>query len=492
MENVFEVQRAIAARRYIINHTPEFQLALPVNTAAAAVVNASDTCSLSCPHCLYAAALVKKKATPPPAISMEQAAQFIKIMNEAQLEHLIFSGGGESYENLPVMMYMLENLQSLKQVVTVTSCYFSTTAEETAEIFDQLAQAIQRGNTKFNRSEVSFILRISYDNSHDVPTSSVVNAIQHFMTQKYEGIKLQVVVRTLLDPKENKDLVLANLLGATLLPVKDQEDPMANLPVIDGFPTRWLEMAGNSIPVIYKPTYFEGLAYKGRKRMVPGTSWQEIKAVEEEFDNFFNLSLRGKNGEGHNYYQTVLKGHGHWQRTLGCALSYNTPKSQADKGYSIYLPADGRLIVNASAPDSHVPVLSVNSWQDFLQLQAQDILQYHVISHPTDLIVELAREVETSIDEIIDRRNFVFSLAYTAMETPALRLYLTVRLLQMLASETQLAYADGMVQALVQTPADLLVANYQASGNTLATIDAKQSLYRDPIVGNEASIYTKE
>jgi len=492
MKNVFEIQHSQSTRKHIVHNTPEFESILPVRTATAAVVNASDTCSLSCPHCLFSAAVVRKKSIAPPAISMEQAVDFIELMNQAQLEHLIFSGGGESYENMPVMIYMLENLKSLKQVVTVTSCYFSSSENETSTIFAQLMSAIQRGNAKYNRGEISFILRISYDNSHDVPTESVVNAIRHFVSHSYDGIKLQVIVRTLLDPSENKDLILANSLQATLQPYKDSSNPLVNLPIIDGFPTRWLQVNGVSIPIIYKPTYFEGLAYKSKKNTIPGTSWREIKAVEEEFGNFFNLSLRGKNGEGHNYYQIVLKGYDYWRNSLGATLTYNTPKSQADKGYSIYLPADGRLFVNASSPDSHLPVSSVVSWKNFLALHEGDILQYYVITKPTDFIVDLAREAEPEIDDIINRRNFVFSLAYTSMETPALRLYLTIRLLQEYASEKQIIYEDKIVQKLVQTPKEDLILRYRNSNNTLSAITAKQSLYRDPIVGNERSIYQKE
>jgi ribosomal protein S24E len=225
--------------------------------------------------------------------------------------------------------------------------------------------------------------------------------------------------------------------------------------------------------------------------VVPGTSWQEIKAVEEEHGNFFNLSLRGKNGEGHNYYQTVLNGFNHWQDVLGSPTSYNTPKQQSDKGFSIYLPADGRLFVNASAPDSHVPVLRPLSWEEFLGMQARDILQYHAITHPTNLLVEYAQEVEPEIGTIIDRRNFVFSLAYTSMETPALRLYLTIRLLQDYSSRARITFADQQVQKLVGMSQAELAAAYKASGNTLDSIDAKHSLNRDPIIGNEISIYTE-
>lgn len=487
--NFFKGHHSIAMRKYLIEHTPEFHESLKVRTAAAAVVNASDTCSLSCPHCLYAAALVKKKTIAPPEVTLEQAARFIEIMNQAGLEHLIFSGGGESYENLPVMCYMLENLVNLKQVVTVTSAYFATSVEQTSKVFDLLMSAIQRGNAKHGRDTVSFILRLSYDNSHNVPTDSIVFAVKHSLENSYSGVNMEIVIRTLLDPLENKDLLLAERLNGQVVPQKDPQNATTGMPIIDGFPTRWIAISDTSIPVIYKPTYFEGLSYKSKRNVIPGTSWQEIKAVEEEFDNFFNLSLRGKHGEGHNYYQTILKGYGFWLHTLYGVLHYNTPKSQADKGYSIYLPADGRLIVNASAPDSYVPVMSVSSWQHFLDMQARDILQYNAITYATDRLITLAREVEPNIDEIINRRNFVFSLAYTSMETPSLRLYLMIRMLQQFGSEMHANFTDQIVQEIVNTSKQDLIIAYQNSGNTLSTIEPKQSLFRDPIIGNETSVY---
>jgi organic radical activating enzyme len=488
-DNMFFSESSYAFRKHLVQSTPEFLEVLTPKFAAAAVVNAADLCQLSCPHCLYAAAIVKRKKVAPAAIKMNEAEQFVKIMNEAQLEHLIFSGGGESYENLPVMCYMLENLKYLRQLVTVTSCYFATSSEQTEQVFNSLVAAIQRGNQKWNRSEVQFILRISFDNSHDVPLESILNAINYTLNHSPLGVNMQVVVRTLLDPKENKDLTLAEKIGGILLPFKDNDLPTSGMPVIDGFPTRWIQVANKSMPVIYKPTYFEGLAYKGKYSQVPGTTWQEIKAVEELGDNFFNLSLRGRNGEGHNYYETVLGGYEYWSKNLKGEMFYNTPKSQLDKGFSIYLPADGRLFINASSPDSYLPVTRVASWKEFLKIHEVDVLQYFVVSRPTDELVALAKEVEPEIDIIIDRRNFVFSLAYTSLETAALRLYLTIRLLQLYAEKNSVTFSDELVQEIVSIPKSKLAEMYKQSGQTLNTIDAKQSLFRDPIVGNERSIY---
>ncbi len=490
MDNtLFNRERAVATRRHIVENCQGFWNFLSVAHVSAAVVNASDSCALSCPHCLYSAAVTKKKAVAPSAITFDQAVRFVQIMNEASLEHLIFSGGGESYENLPVMCYMLEHLVHLKQVVTVTSGYFATTPGQTTEVFDQLVAAIQRGNRRYGRGKVEFILRLSYDNSHDVPLTSIVNAINYALSSGYYGVEMKVVIRTLLNPKENKDVMLAEKLGGTLLPIKDNEQPTSGMPIIDGFPTRWIEVAGQSLPVIYKPTYFEGMAYKSKSQLIPGTSWQEIKAVEERFNNFFNLSLRGAQGQGHNFYQTVLKGYGFWTEKLEERLEYVTPRSQSEKGYSVYLPADGRLFINASAPDSYLPVTNVLSWNQFFKLQERDPLQNFVISVPTDKLVALAREVEPQIDEIIDRRNFVFSLAYTSMETPAIRLYLTIRLLQHSAAERHAHFTDPLVRELVSTPIPELQAAYKASDNTVSAIAAKQSLFRDPIIGQEETVY---
>lgn len=485
---IFRPDIAGALRRHIVRNTPEYESPSTIpDDVTVAVVNAADRCPLSCPHCMYAAPVVRKRyPAGAPRLADSQTERFVSLMNEAGAEHLVLTGGGESYDNLPAMTAMLRGMTNLRQVVTVTSGYFATSAEEAGAVLGTLVDAIKTGNVMHRRERVEFILRLSVDTFHRVALSTIAHAVRQAQGLTGTAVHFRPVVRTILDASENLDVALARELGAELLPAKDPSDPSKGIPIIDGFPTRWLCTSKWQIPVIYKPVYFEGLAHRRRSITVPGTSWLDIKTFEEEHGLMFNLSLRGPRGEGHNYYQTVLLGHSHWRDRLGEVRCYNTPKRQEDKGLCVYLPADGRLFVNASAPDSHIPVNLVPTWRGYRETMLRDVLQASAVSMPTADLVELAAEVRETIHQELKQHNFVFAAARLAMETAPLRLYLTIRLLQMEASKG-LRFADPIVAGVLALKESELQAACRAEMRPSA-----HSSSEDPIIGNEASVWAQD
>lgn len=490
MHTLFNRENAHLLRAYLARHTPELG-SIRDPGVSVAVINAADQCALTCPNCLYSAALAKKVFDgSPPYLRMEQMQRFVELMNDAGAELLVFSGGGESYENLEVMCYAVEHMHHIRQVVTITSAYFAESPEATARMLDRLTDAMRRGNMH-RGSEITFTLRISYDTFHNVPIEYILHTIRYALANSRDGVNIRPIIRTILDPSENMDIHLAEQLSAKLVPGKDPNDPTRHLPIIDAFPTRWLCIGDLEIPVIYKPTYFLGLAAGRVNREVPGTSWREVKAAEETVGRFFNLSRRGVQGEGHNFYETILRGYKHWSSVLGSVPYYLTPCAQQSKRLSVYLPADGRMIINASAPDSWQSVEVVNSWVGYWERVSADLLQRTAVTQPTETLLTYAREVEPEIEAVLDGRNFVFQVPYSAMETGALRLYLTVRLLQGRATNG-VQFADPVVRQLVQIQPSELIGAYRMARITQSeeTLSRPKPLVIDPIIGNQASIWS--
>ncbi|WKZ26665.1 MAG: hypothetical protein QY304_01005 [Candidatus Paceibacterota bacterium] len=490
METIFTSKLSQKVRSYIVQHTPELGVIANPGVSVA-VVNAADKCALTCPNCLFSAALTTKIfGGNPPAVSMRQIERFVHIMNESGLELVVFSGGGESYENLDSMCYAVEHLRHIRQVVSITSLYFANSEEETRLVLDQLTSAMLRGNQARNK-KLDFVIRISFDTFHKVSVQNVARVIKYAKLHTQEGLTIRPIVRTLLDPRENLDVLLAKELRAKLVPVKNDNDPVKNLPIIDGFPTRWLVVDDIEIPVIYKPVYFLGFGKKLSRSEVPGTSWREIKEEEEVGNSFFNLSLRGRHGEGHNFYETVLRGHSYWQSELSGAERYITPRKQKEKRLCVYLPADGRFIINASAPDTWLPIESIGSWNEYWNQVSQDILQRTAVSEPTDVLLAYAKEVESDLDKILDARNFVFQIPFTAMETSALRLYLTIRILKDRAIGG-VEFENPLVRELINlSDANLKQMYLTSKPHARLPVVGSEHAPRvlDPIIGNEESVW---
>lgn len=183
--------------------------------------------------------------------------KMIDLINQSEVKLVVFSGGGESIENLEVMEETLRNSKSLEECTIITSGYFATTRDQTTKVINKIVSAIQQGREKRNQKNVRCIFRLSYDNSHNVPHGNIDNIIQHVLENEYKDVDVHVILRTLLGAEENKDDEIAKRFNAQIKPIKNTTDPTLGLPIIDGFPTRWMCLDRKEIGIIYKPMYFE-------------------------------------------------------------------------------------------------------------------------------------------------------------------------------------------------------------------------------------------
>lgn len=497
LTTIFDPLMAAMLRRYIYEHTPEFMPNLIYRKANVAVINADDKCPLKCTNCMYAAPVAQKiYGGNPPFVSLMEIRRFVELANQADIKLLVFSGGGESIENIEAIEYTLSHCATIEEVVIITSAYFAKSPASVEDIFERIIKAIKVGRRCREEKTLSLIFRISYDQFHQVPVEYIANLLRHIIKVTDSAVQVKGIVRTIYRTSGNHDLELAERLGANLLPHKNVGVPSVEPPVIDGFPTRWLVMDGHEIPIIYKPTYFEGLA-KVRKiddiSSTSAASWQGVKQAEELAGTHLNLTIRGPRGEGHNYYETILRGYTYWENSLRKVAEYVTPKWQRDKQLCIYVPADGRLIINASAPDAYYRILEVRNWEQFLSDNYRDILQNTVINDSIDTLVAIAEEVCPNLQELFDAHNFVFSIPRLTLAPPSLRLYLTIRLLQRYAYTRGIKFKDGVVHELITQTIESLQGAFQDAAKTHASPSSKkqQSYVSDPIIGNEQSIFSK-
>jgi len=321
--NLFRKINSRKLRKFIIDNV-RFIDSVPYKKAFYAVMNPTDFCPVGCAHCLYSSHKLKS-----PKINKRLMNIFVKIANQASIKMLVFSGGGEPFENLERMLYAIKNIKSLEDVIIITSAYFAKSSVLTRNVLDKVydSASIQRKRKGFKK--VTITLRISRDNHqcNIIPLQNIINVI-NYTIDKSDFSKFRIVIRTILDDKENQDLELANKLKFKLLPKKTKENIHKNLPIIDGLPVRWMIGKNIEIPIIYKPTYFMGRSSSKKFKNVYSL-WKIIKS-EKESGTSFNLCLRGSKGEGHNYYETLLKGYYFWRKISKRKMIYNTPKQNID------------------------------------------------------------------------------------------------------------------------------------------------------------------
>ena len=382
-----------------------------------AVINVTDYCNESCAHCLYSAPMTVKRASKtsytPPSINLQEAMRVGTLLNDAGVNQIVFSGGGEPTLNLEAIDKIITKSLSAKSMVLVTSGHFFNEIKKEKEVSALLKNFLLADDDR------KVYLRISLDSQHSLSGLSLAEGILRFYDDSVFKNKVNFIIRCLFDDKYPKYEELTRNLKAKIYP------DFSFMPVIDGFPCRWIVGENIDIPIIYKPTYNTGQGRKFKKIMHDKTYWKNIKAAEEQNERFFNLSLRGPNGEGHNYYGTVALGYKHWCNIKSPPI-INSGCKQDKKRLCLYIPSDGRLLLNAGSPDSWLSVKDSIDWQLFVAMIEKDPLQWVVATQPTDVLVARAMFIGVDVEDEIERTNFVFTLPYASMSTPSLRLYQTM------------------------------------------------------------------
>lgn len=453
----------------------------PYIRANYAVVNPIDYCPVGCAHCMFSS-----KARPEAmdiALRTNHLHSLSGVLRGADVRELVLTGGGEPFENLPAMLHLIEEVPSLEHVVVINSAYFAQDTGATRETLDSLLSACREKRVSRGWKPVELTMRISRDDSYmkAVPLDNIARVVSYL--DNHPG-SFHLIIRTLMADEGGEDIQLAQLVGGRLAPSLEVDPPS-----IDGLHTRWIKREGTTdIAVLYKPAYFTGRGRLSRneRRRGSGASVWEIAEAELKAGTPLNLAIRGPRGEGHDYYQTLLRGESHWRECLGGG-DYVTPKDPAAKQLALFVSASGDISINSGVPDLHFSVNHLTSWDEFLSLSFFEPLQHFLVSRGPFAALQIAEEVEPSVRERVADTGFVFSISLYSLETPALRLYVALRAMQELLAAGEIEVSDEFT-ALLAEPASALRQAYanRPSEEQAATRDIRTF---DPIRGGAPSAW---
>ena len=438
----------------------EYAGRLSRRSASHAVVNPTDRCSLSCAHCLFSAPLQKQAGAPrPDELTPAAAAHLGAFLAQAGVRQLVISGGGEPLENLPAVLAMSEAMATAEELVVITSGHYAQSGPAASAHLDPLLQAFAR-----HLASVRLIIRLSADAGHRIDPSCYRRVAEWAADHACGRVEVRVVLRSSMsDLARGVAGSWLSAFGPGVPPIGD----LGTLPVIDGMPVTWLRYGGADVPVIFKPDY--GLGF-GRPAL--RQDWKHLVRAEERAGTPFNLSWRGPRGEGHNYYETILRGEAHCRSLLAGSREYVTPKQDQIKGLSLYATASGRLYVNAGPPDAWLGIDTLPGWDSAVARYDRDALMNLAVNNPTAVIYAMACEADPGIAARADTENFVFSPARLSMRTAPLRAYLA-----------GLQATGGLFSDPAgRRGARERLANLEETGQA-------PSRHSDPIVGNCGSVY---
>lgn len=444
-----------------------------------AVINPTDNCPISCPNCIYSSSNTNSLRLP--ELSIFDCKKIVNIFSKAGVKMVVFSGGGEPFDNLKAILFIIENLSTLRDVIIITNGHFASNNTKTKNLLDKIYVAATNKRKERGFKSAKVLLRLSLDKDHclHIPPENVKNIINYFKKNKNNKY-FKMIIRTILnDAYYIKDL-LENDLGLSLLPKGTESSN--EFPVIDGMPCGWFTDNDNfEIPTIFKPKYYTGRTIKGKQSALTMNSYEEIIRAELKSGSKFNLCLRGRKGEGHNYYENIIRGHNFWKTKIKTHI-YNSKKNDANKALALYVTADSRLIINNGVPDMYVSIRNLNDWFSFINFIKRDPTQLFLLENGPMAIKSIMQNVITTLDRQINEANFVFSINLLSLNSPLSRLFATIYLTHKYYSENKITINSEAVLLFIKK------FNKQAIFKDLIE-GAEKDIQIDPIIGNAESLF---
>ena len=425
------------------------------------VINPIDYCKVGCSHCLYSSL----SNTESPKITIEQAKKICQFLQQANTKQIVFSGGGEPMENLEVMRFILENISTLDDAVIVTSGFFGIDRQACDQTLRNILSSCNEKRTNKNWNNVSLKLRLSRDEHYcnRIPTDAIINIIDVIRDAKNK-YDITLMMRTIIDDKNGELYKLKDKISAIFYP----RDFEKNYYTIDGLPVCWMLYGDLEIPLLFKPKYFVGRERSSGKSY----SFWDILKDEQIASRQFNLCIRGPRGQGHNYYENIIKGHAY---VVSKRKKIITKYDYTDKQIALYILADGRVSINNGVPDNYLKIEQIKTWEDFLEKQTSDPLQNFLLEHGPLPLFERMKSIDSTLQERVEKNNFVFSISLNTLENACKRFVLMIEILQISGYDVT-SYVSLYDRAISS------IKNFRCNKN-------QENKGADPIIGNEVSIY---
>jgi len=157
---------------------------------------------------------------------------------------------------------------------------------------------------------------------------------------------------------------------------------------------------------------------------------------------------------------------------------------------TLYITASGNVLINNGVSDIALNLKDLKSWDQFLEMALSDPIQRLLIQKGPFFIKDIAEEVESDLIKRIEKTNFVFSISLLSLKTSALRLYVTVRLLQYYIGLNKLKIKDPKLKKLISKDKDFFINLYKKQKNSSKKNreELENEKIKDPITGDVESI----
>lgn len=412
-------------------------------------------CPIGCEHCMYASpspANIDKKMI----LSNKAINRFIEISKESNMELLSISGGGE-----PLLernkVYELIDRATFTKVEINSGGYWIKSEKSIKKTLCEIQEHIEK-RKKLKKFE--FNLRLSIDKFHQkvIKIENIVKLIKILRKDSEKNLDdqiykdINIYFRSILI-HDNTIKTIAEKLNANLVNTKMYVDEIRF--------KKKIKNGLNSIMVYYKNMNYIGRATGNPDLAKPTVSFDECIKSYQTPENGIST---GKNHYNHNWNKQKMNG-------LNILANY-----------------DGKIFPYGGTPDISLDLYSNESYKKFIDTLFKDPVSSIVIEYGIENIVDIAHEVESDIKKKIKEKSWLASISDLCFATAHLRLYISIRLIQILLQSGYYQKSDipPAISKYIELPRSELIKQYYNY------VDSQDTIEYQFINENASFLYTKK
>lgn len=317
---------------------------LAESTSSHIYVHLTDSCSVECPHCMYAS----RYHAEPQAIKGRLLERLLKYLREASPEKLTISGGGEPFEEGESLLAILRNTHGMGIEID-TSAVWAKDNQVVRHVLDDLNDAALESGSHI-------VLRLSVDSFHISTNRVSLQAYARVVNQwLIMGIShVDVALRGLALEGDRTLERFAELLGSRLEMTSAYHGQ--------------IRVQGKVIPVAKNVMRFSGRGVRYRDSLAVGTP-----SVNEYYSAYLDKDVR-----------------------LGLVVNDAVGDSYRQVGLpAVTVNYDGSAYIFSSTPPDRRPNIADFDYSDSLRFLLQDPIVVYLLLHPLDDFLKLASSIDS-------------------------------------------------------------------------------------------------
>jgi len=358
-------------------------------------------CPLGCSHCLFGAPKYTDitKVMAKTKLDENQLQKAIAFTNTMKADIVVLSGGGEPFQEKESSYQILRNVEA-PTIHIITNGFWANDQLGAAKIFDELENLFNE-RIKSAKAISKLVMKLSLDEAHQqhLPLENLLRIVKEYLSRNF-SFQFELRMKSIFRDDKAVEMFLKEMRS---------QYPTSHVESIDDFKIKIIFEGGKSILVTFKNKVYSA---RGEVKIMDG--------LVSNYNSSYVEYIKSKLPQPHiNPTNQALGG----------------DNIEFPNGVNYTIEHDGSVKLLEATPLDNVPNISDNDFDDVQKIIFSDPISYLSRLDGPEEVYKIGAEVDPEHLEFTMRQNALYYNLERILFTPKIRLYATIRAIQILASK---------------------------------------------------------